>query len=304
MEYKDYYKILGVDKKASQEEIKKAYRKLAVKYHPDKNSDNKAAEEKFKQVNEANDVLSDPEKRKKYDQLGENWRQYENAGTGFGGRRRSGGGRTGSYTFDEDYGDMFGGGGSGFSDFFEQFFGAGARGTRPGASGNFKGQDYQTDAEITLEEAFHGTHRLIELEDEKLRISTKPGAYEDQLLRVKGKGGRAGKGNRGDLYVRIHVAPHPRYTRKGDDLHATHTIDLFTAVLGGTTIVDTMSGQVKVKIPAGTQGGKIIRIKGKGMPVYGEPNISGDLYVELQVHIPERLSDRQRELFEQLKSTF
>ncbi len=306
MEYKDYYKVLGVDKKASQEEIKKAYRKLAVKYHPDKNKDNKAAEEKFKQINEANDVLSDPEKRKKYDELGANWKMYEQAGGRPGGRSRTANGRTGPFTFEGDFNDMFGGGGgSGFSDFFEQFFGGGAAGAGPRSrSNNFKGQDFQTEAEITLEEAYHGTHRLIQLEDEKLRITTKPGAYEDQLLRIKSKGGKGSRGNHGDLYIRIHVAPHPRYTRKGDDLHTTHTIDLFTAVLGGSTIVDTMSGQVKVKIAPGTQSGKIIRIKGKGMPVYGETNIFGDLYVQLQVHVPETLTDRQRELFEQLKATY
>jgi curved DNA-binding protein len=306
MEYKDYYKILGVDKKASQEEIKKAYRKLAVKYHPDKNKDNKAAEEKFKQINEANDVLSDPEKRKKYDELGANWKMYEQAGARPGGSSRTGNGRSGPFTFEGDFSDIFGGGGgSGFSDFFEQFFGRGAGGPGPSSrSTNFKGQDYQTEAEITLEEAYHGTHRLIQLEDEKLRIATKPGAYEGQLLRIKSKGGKGSKGNHGDLYVRIHVAPHPRYTRKGDDLHTTHTIDLLTAVLGGSTIVDTMSGQVKVKIAPGTQSGKVIRVKGKGMPVYGETNIFGDLYVQLQVHIPETLTDRQRELFEQLKATY
>lgn len=306
MEYKDYYKVLGVDKKASQEEIKKAYRKLAVKYHPDKNKDNKAAEEKFKQINEANDVLSDPEKRKKYDELGANWKMYENAGGRPGGRGRTANGRTGPFTFEGDFSDMFGGGGgSGFSDFFEQFFGGGTAGAGSRSrSNNFKGQDFQTEAEITLEEAYHGTHRLIQLEDEKLRIATKPGAYEDQLLRIKSKGGKGSRGNHGDLYIRIHVASHPRYTRKGDDLHTTHTIDLFTAVLGGSTIVDTMSGQVKVKIPPGTQNGKIIRIKGKGMPVYGETNIFGDLYVQLQVHVPETLTDRQRELFEQLKGTY
>ena len=305
MDYKDYYKILGVDKKASQDEIKKAFRKLAVKYHPDKNKDNKAAEEKFKLANEANEVLSDPQKRKKYDALGENWRQYEHAG-GRPGGRRPGNGRGGPYTYEGDFGDIFGqGGGSGFSDFFEQFFGRGAAGGRQGRSESFKGQDYQTEMEITLEEAYHGTHRLIQLENEKLRISTKPGVYDDQQLRIKGKGGKGSKEtNHGDLYVRIHVSLHPRYTRKGDDLHATYTIDLFTAVLGGSTIVDTLSGQVKVKIPAGTQNGKIIRIKGKGMPVYGKTNIFGDLYVQLLVHIPETLTDRQRELFEQLKSTY
>jgi curved DNA-binding protein len=306
MDYKDYYKILGIDKKASQDEIKKAFRKLAVKYHPDKNKDNKAAEDKFKLINEANEVLSDPQKRKKYDELGENWRQYEHAG-GRPGGGRPGDGRGGPFTYEGDFDDIFGqGGGSGFSDFFEQFFGRGAAGGgRQGRSAGFKGQDYQTEMEITLEEAYHGTHRLIQLENEKLRIATKPGAYDDQQLRIKGKGGLGSKQNyHGDLYVRIHVTPHPRYTRKGDDLHATHSIDLFTAVLGGSTIVDTLSGQVKVKIPAGTQNGKIIRIKGKGMPVYGKQNIFGDLYVQLLVHIPETLTDRQRELFEQLKSTY
>jgi curved DNA-binding protein len=307
MEYKDYYKTLGVDKKASQDEIKAAYRKLAIKYHPDKNKDNKAAEEKFKLINEANEVLSDPEKRKKYDSLGENWRQYEQAGSRQSGGRRSGNGRSGPFTYEGDFSDIFGegGGGSGFSDFFEQFFGRGsAGGGSRGRSTHFKGQDYQTDMEITMEEAYHGTHRLIQLDDEKLRIATKPGVHDDQQLRVKGKGGKGSTDNHGDLYVRVHVAPHPRYSRKGDDLYTTHTIDLFTAVLGGYTIVDTMSGQVKVKIDPGTQNGKTIRIKSKGMPVYGKQNQFGDLYVQLQVHIPEQLTDRQRELFEQLKSTY
>lgn len=308
MEYKDYYKILGVDKNASPDDIKKAFRKLAVKYHPDKNVNNKAAEEKFKQINEANEVLSDPQKRKKYDELGANWQQYEYAGGGHAGRARTGNGRGGPFTFEGDFNDVFGqGGGSGFSDFFEQFFGRSAaggykQGTRPP---QFKGHDYQTDMEITLEEAFHGTHRLIQLEDEKIRIATRPGVSDEQQLRIKGKGGKGGKGNNhGDLYVRVHIAPHPRYTRKGDDLYTNHTIDLFTTVLGGSTIVDTLAGQVKIKIAPGTQSGKTIRIKGKGMPVYGDANNFGDLYVELQVHIPETLTNRQRELFEQLKSTY
>lgn len=304
MDYKDYYKVLGVNKNASQDEIKKAYRKLAVKYHPDKNKDNKSAEEKFKAVNEAHEVLGDPEKRKKYDQLGTNWRQYENMGGRPSGQGP--GGSSGPFSFDGDFSDLFGQGkGSGFSDFFEQFFGRGASGgARQGArTGNFTGQDYQTEMDITLEEAFHGTHRLIEVEDEKLRITTKPGAYDEQLLRIKGKGGKGSRGQRGDLYVRVHVVSHPRYIRKGDDLHTSHTIDLYTAVLGGTTIVDTLTGQVKVKIAPGTQSGGTIRIKNKGMPVYGESNIFGDLYVQLQVHIPERLTDKQRQLFEQLKSS-
>ena len=303
MDYKDYYKVLGVDKKASQDEIKKAYRKLAVKYHPDKNKDNKEAEEKFKLINEANEVLSDPEKRKKYDELGENWRQYEHAGSR-PGSNRPGNGRGGPFYYEGDLNDIFGqgGGGSGFSDFFEQFFGRGAGGRRSGRTTDFKGQDYESEMEITLEEAYHGTSRLIQLENEKLRITTKPGAYDDQLLRIRGKGGKGNRDNHGDLYVRIRVAPHPRFIRKGDDLHTMHTIDLYTAVLGGSTIVETLSGQVKVKIPAGTENNKTIRIKGKGMPVYGKPNVYGDLYVQLEVHIPEKLTDKQRALFEQLKA--
>jgi curved DNA-binding protein len=302
MDYKDYYKILGVDKKASQEEIKKAYRKLAVKYHPDKNRDNKEAEEKFKLANEANEVLSDPKKRKKYDELGENWRQYEHAGTGHGGRA-GGNGRTGGYTYEGDFGDMFGQGSgtSGFSDFFEQFFAG--RGGRPSGGADFKGQDYESEMEITLEEAYHGGNRLIQLENEQLRITTKPGAYEDQLLRIKDKGGRGSKDRHGDLYVRVRVQPHPQFARKGDDLYTTNNIDVYTAVLGGSTIVNTLNGQLKVKIPSGTQSGKVIRIKGKGMPVYGKSNMFGDLYVELHVHLPEVLTDKQRQLFEQLRAT-
>ncbi len=299
MEYKDYYKILEVDKKSTQEEIKKAYRKLAVKYHPDKNPDNKAAEEKFKVINEANEVLGDPEKRKKYDALGENWRQFENNGGQPTGAPF--GGNAGNYSFEggEEASD--------FSDFFQQFFGGSERRQgRKGGFGNaaFKGNDHEAEMEITLEEAYHGAHRFIQLEDEKLRITVKPGAYDGQLLRIKAKGGKGSSTEyRGDLFVRIRVKPNPLYNRNADDLQATHPLDLYTAILGGETIVNTLTGQVKVKIAAGTQNGKAIRMKGKGMPVNGKPGSFGDLIVQLQIPIPEKLSDKQRELFEQLKST-
>ena len=288
-------------KDASADEIKKAFRRLAVQHHPDKEGGDEA---KFKEINEAYEVLGNAEKRKKYDELGENWRQYENAGAGQGNRRR-GNGQGGPFSYEGDFSDMFGQGGpSGFSDFFEQFFGGGTRaGGRQGGRADFKGQDYESEMEITLEEAYHGTNRLIQLENEKLRINTKPGAYEDQLLRIKGKGGRGSKDHHGDLYVRIRVMPHPQFIRKGEDLHTSQTIDLYTAVLGGSTIVNTLSGQLKVKIPAGTQIGKIIRLKGQGMPIYGKSNMFGDLYVQLQVHLPEALTDKQRQLFEQLKAT-
>lgn len=310
MEYKDYYKTLGVDKKASQDEIKKAYRKLAVKYHPDKNPGNKEAEEKFKQINEANDVLSDPEKRKKYDELGENWKHFQQQEAGAQGNTYNFGGQGGgSYYYEGDLNDIFGqsgGGESGFSDFFESFFGRGRRGNgRARESAGFKGQDFETEMEITLEEAYKGTSRIIQLEDEKIRITTKPGAYEDQLLRIKGKGGKGGnRGQKGDLFVRIRVAPDPRFIRNGDDLKTIHKIDLFTAVLGGETIVDTLSGKVKLKIPAGTQSGATLRVRGKGMPVYDSNNKFGDLLVQLQVDIPDKLNSRQKELFEQLQNSF
>jgi curved DNA-binding protein len=224
MEYKDYYKILGVDKKASQDDIRKAFRKLALKYHPDKNPNNKEAEEKFKLVNEANEVLSDPEKRKKYDELGENWNRFEGQPGGGFGRTGPGGG---SFHYEGDINDLFGGEhGSGFSDFFEAFFGqAGSRsGRRTRTQSEFKGQDYETQFDITLDEAYHGTSRVVNVHNEKLRVTTKPGAYEGQLLRIKGKGAEGSSAaHRGDLYVRIHIEPHPIFQRRSDDLYANHS---------------------------------------------------------------------------------
>lgn len=307
MNYKDYYSILGVDKKAAADEIKKAFRKLAVKYHPDKNPGNKEAEEKFKEANEAYEVLGDPEKRKKYDALGENWNKYQHTGTAQNAYAGGGGSGDGSFYYEGDFSDIFGpgtGGKSDFSDFFEAFFGP--RGNK-GASAGFaskratKGQDFQTEMDITLEEAATGTSRLIQLENEKLRITTKPGAYEGQLLRIKGKGGKGSSENHsGDLYVRIHVQPHKNLERHNDDLYLEHTIDLYTAVLGGETIVETLTGKIKVKVQPGTQHGKQVRIKGKGMPVYNTDQ-HGDLFVVLNVHLPETLTEKQKELFEQLK---
>ena len=215
MDYKDYYKILGVDKKASQDEIKKAYRKLAIKYHPDKNPGNKEAENQFKLINEANEVLSDPEKRKKYDQLGENWNRFGNAqghsaGNPFGGGFRDQGRQT--FYYEGDINDIFGQstGASGFSDFFEAFFGKGAGGFGTMGSHTYKGQDFETEMEISLEEAYHGTSRILQLGDEKLRITTKPGAYNGQLLRIKGKGGKSiSNTQNGDLFVKVKVKQHP-----------------------------------------------------------------------------------------------
>jgi curved DNA-binding protein len=307
MEYKDYYKILGVDKKASQDEIKKAYRKLAIQYHPDKNPGNKEAEEKFKLINEANEVLGDEGKRKKYDELGENWNRYQQPGQQGGGFDWSAyeqGGR-GTYYQEGDLNDFFGAGGSGFSDFFEAFFGGGGgnRSGRQGRSADFRGSDYEAEMEISLDEALNGTSRIINLQNEKIRITTKPGAYEGQLLRIKGKGAKGSReGQHGDLYVRVHVKPHPLFRRKDDDLYTTHTIDLYTAVLGGDAVVKTLDGAVKIKVPSGTQNDRTIRVKGKGMPVYGKAGTHGDLYIQLKISIPEKLSSEEKKLFEQLKN--
>ena len=300
MDYKDYYKILGVDKKASQDDVKKAYRVLAVKHHPDKNPDNKVAEEQFKLANEANEVLGNPEKRKKYDELGENWQQYERQGNQQGGNPFSGN-QGGQYRYETNGNDSFGGQ-SGFSDFFEQFFSGGARSS--GRTQNYRGGDYETEMEITLEEAYQGTSRTIQVDNEKLRITTKPGSYNDQQLRIKNKGAKgSSEDNRGDLFVRIKVKNHPDFIRKGDNLYHTQLIDLYTMVLGGEVIVNTLSGQVKIKIAEGTQNEKSIRLKGKGMPIYDKKDVFGDFYLEIKVQIPDKLTDKQRELFEQLKET-
>ena len=299
MEYKDYYKILGIDKKATGAEIKKAYRKLAVQYHPDKNQGNKEAEDKFKLINEANEVLGDPEKRKKYDELGENWNRFGQQGGG-DWSSTNGGARGGTYQYEGDFKDIFGAG-NGFSDFFETFFGRGG-GKRATQQSHFKGHDYETEMEITLEEAFQGTSRIIQVGDEKLRITVKPGAYDGQLLRIKGKGAAGSSSqHRGDLYARIRVKPHAKFHRKGDDLHTIQAVDLYTSVLSGDLLVKAISGTVKMKIPAGTQNGKTFRIKGKGLPVYDKPEQFGDLYVQVQVALPQSLTKEEKQLFEQLK---
>ena len=313
MEYKDYYKILGIDKKASQNEIKKAYRKLAIKYHPDKNPGNKESEARFKSINEANEVLSDPEKRSKYDQLGEDWNRTRFQGTYSGGNQSdSGRQRTGShqtFSYEGDINDLFGGGteGMGFSDFFETFFGQ-RKSSGSYQSSNkaiYKGDDLKTEMKITLEEAFRGTSRIIQLENEKIRIRTKPGAYDCLVLKINGKGVQGSYNEmNGDLIVTIRVTPHHLFERNGDNLKTEHQIDLFVALLGGETIVTTLDGKIKVKIEAGTQNGKTLRFKGKGMPLYGNRNVTGDLIVQLTVRIPGKLSSKQKELFEQVKNSF
>lgn len=301
MQYKDYYDILGVTKDASAKDIKRAYRKLAAKYHPDKNPDNKEAEEKFKEINEAHEVLSDPEKRKKYDTLGANWEAYEQGGfdwSQYGGGQ--GGGRRRTYTFTGD--DA-----SGFSDFFRMFFESGADpfstfggGGHPRA---FKGRDLLASMEVTLREAYEGSARTFELHGKKLRIRIKPGAYDGQQLRLTGKGEPGANGGAaGDLIIELRVLPDARFEREGDNLVYKADIDLYTAILGGKIQVPTMTGSVNMTIPKGTNSGSTLRLRGKGMPVYGKTDRYGDLLVKVNVNMPQNLTLEEERLFEKLRA--
>jgi curved DNA-binding protein len=326
MEYKDYYKTLGVGKNAKPDEIKKVYRKLARQYHPDMNPGNKASEEKFKEINEAYEVLSDPAKRQKYDQFGSQWQQY----TGSGGRpqdfdwtqwtaRPGGGGQTYTRTMtQEDLEQMFGGsfsGGSfgssgglgGFSDFFETLFGG--LGRQPGSASQprgtraSRGQDSEHTIQIGLEEALRGTTVALEWEGGK-RIEAKipPGVKTGSRIRLSGQGaaGTAG-GSAGDLYLKVEVLPHPSFTRDGDDLKTTVPVDLYTAVLGGAIQVPTLEKSVELTIPPETANGKVFRLRDLGMPKLKDPKERGNLYVTVQVQLPRSLSQPERELFQKLR---
>lgn len=300
MNYKDYYKILGVAKDASQKDIKKAYRKLAAKYHPDKNPKDTAAEEKFKEVNEANEVLSDTEKREKYDTLGSNWEAYQNTGDDWReyANQKNQQGRNTRY-YQGDTSDFFGQGGTGgedFSSFFETYFGGG------GGQTQFSGGDTQAEMPITLLEAYEGSKRTFEIHNEKLRITIKKGSYDGQQLKIKGKGQSGVKGgNRGDLYIILRVQKDPRFQRRGDDLLYVANVDLYTALLGGKAEVPTLKGKVNVSIPKGSETGKTLRLKGKGMPKYARPSSHGDLLVKLNVNLPKQLTKEEQELFKQLQ---
>lgn len=308
MEYKDYYRILGVSKDASTEDIRKAYRKLARKFHPDVNPNNKEAEEHFKEINEAHEVLTDAEKRSKYDQLGVNWQRYQQTGGepgGFdwsqwfaSGQPQGGGERV--YTEYVDLNDLFGSGG--FSDFFQNVFGGGARaGTRQQRTFAAGGRDVEQPVRISLEEAYHGTTRILQTGRRRLEIKIPPGVQTGSRVRVAGEGESGfGGGQPGDVYLVITVSDHPTYKRDGADLRITHPVDLYTLILGGETTVPTLRGHVSLRIPAETKAGRVFRLRGQGMPQLKNPSEHGDLYVEVQPIIPEHLSDREKELYRQL----
>ncbi|MBS4035320.1 MAG: J domain-containing protein [Ignavibacterium sp.] len=307
MEFKDYYKILSVDKSASKDEIKKAYRKLAMKYHPDRNPNDKAAEEKFKEITEANEVLSDPEKRKKYDTLGADWKQYQHAGgdfgdffSQFGGTRRRGGT---TYEFSGDINDIFGNMGGGFSEFFESFFGGSGR--RSGFGETVQHQqtavNVEADLNITLEEAFNGSERQIIIDGKKLKIKINPGTKDGQKLRLKGLGrSRTTNGNKGDLYLNIHIIQHPFYEIKDNNLYYNLDVDIYTAVLGGKELIKTLDGKIiSINIPEGTESENVLRLKGLGLNKnYGR----GDLFVKIHVTVPKNLNREEKELFNKLKT--
>lgn len=304
MDFKDYYKILGIDKTATADEIKKAYRKLAIKYHPDKNPNDKSSEEKFKEINEANEVLGDVEKRKKYDELGENWKYYQQSGQQGGQKQaqdfdwskwanKEGGSYQSGGQFQE--GD--------FSDFFSTIFGESFAGSRQDRQRTFKGQDFNAEMQISLEEAYSGTTRQLELDNQKLQLKTKPGIKDGQLLRLKGKGGKGLNGGPdGNLYISVHVSEHPHFKRKDDDLYCDIEVDLYTAILGGQTLIRTLRNPIKMTINKETDNGKVLRLKGMGMPKYGKENEFGDLYAKVNVKLPKNISEKEMELFKVLSN--
>jgi len=316
MEFKDYYATLGVSKSATEKDIKQAFRKLARKYHPDVNSGDKAAEARFKEVNEANEVLSDPEKRRKYDELGANWRMYEQAQQAggaqspFGGWTVNTGGGTGAYRTmsEEEMRDLFGTEDP-FSDFFKTFFGgfdpdAGPRGGRR-ASRPRQGRDLEHELELSLEEAFSGVTRRFSLQHDgharTVDVRIPPGVKEGSRVRVSGHGehGTAGASS-GDLYLRIRLRPHPTFERKGGDLYVKVPVPVTTAVLGGEAEAPTLEGRpVRLRVPAGTQNGQVFRLRGHGMSS-GDRSARGDLYAIVDVQLPRSLTPEQRGHYEAL----
>ena len=296
MEYKDYYKLLGVSKTATQDEIKKAFRKLAIKYHPDKNPGDKKAEEKFKEANEANEVLGDAVKRKKYDELGANWKQYEQQGNQYSGHRQSRGQRA------QDFSD---GNGGEFSDFFESFFGGSFSGFEQRQQRSRKGVDLSASMELTLEDVFNGTTRQVTIDGEKVNLKIKSGTRDGQILRMKGKGSPgAGGGAAGDLLITVKLLNHPLFERRGDDLHFNHALDATTAILGGSVSVKGFDKTVSMNIPAGTDSNKVFRLKGMGIPSFENPAIHGDAYVKMIIRVPKDLTENENKLVREFQEIY
>lgn len=300
MEYIDYYKILGVDKNASADEIKKAYRKLARKHHPDLNPNNPEASKLFQQINEANEVLSDPENRKKYDQYGKDWKhaeQFEQAKK----QQRASGSRGQGNPF-EGHDDPFGseyftyGEGGDYSDFFSSIFG-----NRGGRQAKFKGQDFRATVELSLTEAAKTHQQTFSVNGKNIRITVPAGIENGQEIKLSGHGAPGANGGpNGDLFITFEIKNNTSFTRKGNDLYTTVQLDLYKALLGGEELIDTLDGKVKMKVVPETQNGTKVRLKGKGFPVYKQEGQFGDLYVTYQIQLPTNLTEKEKELIRQL----
>ena len=290
MEFIDYYKMLGVDKNATQEGIKKAYRRLARKHHPDLNPNDKEAHKKFQQLNEANEVLSDPEKRKKYDQYGKDWQhaeQFEQA--------RQSQQRHSNEKFSGDFNE------GEFSDFFSSMFGDTGGGGFRQRQTKFRGEDYHAELHLNLTDVYKTHQQVLTVNNKSIRITIPAGVENGQKIKIKGHGGPGINGGpNGDLYISFHIINNTKFRRDGNDLHTTVDLDLYTAVLGGEIIIDTLDGKVKLKVKPETQNGSKIKLKGKGIPVYKKENEFGDLVISFQIKMPTNLTDKQKELFEQL----
>jgi len=300
MEYIDYYKILGVSKDASEDEIKKAYRKLARKYHPDLNPNNRAAEKRFKEINEANEVLSNPENRKKYDEYGKDWKHAEE----FEKAKRQ---QRAHYAHTGAGASSFGGGGfgrSGFSDFFEAMFGGGGQnpfGESHRARAQFKGQDFHAELQLSLTDVFRTHKRTLTLNGKKIRITVPAGIEDGQEIVIRGHGGPGMQGGpNGDLYIKFNIVNNTNFRREKANLYLDMEIDLYTAVLGGEIKVNTLDGIVKLKVKPETQNGTKVKLKGKGFPKYKKEGQFGDLFITYQVKIPQKLSAKEKALFKEL----
>jgi len=308
MEYKDYYKILEVDKNSTQDEIKKSFRKLAKKYHPDKTKGDKVAEEKFKEINEAYEVLGDKDKRQKYDQMGENYKYYQQAGTQGGNfdwsQFSSNPQGQSSYSFQGDLNDLFGR--SGYSDFFDIFFGGSnferKRAGRGRKAAPQKGSDLRANLDITLREAYTGTEKVFSIGQESIKLKIKPGIESGHILKIPGKGESGPRFKEpGDLYISINILNDNTFIRKGNDLYAKLNISLYQALLGDKVDFETMKGKVKVTIPKECPFGKTLRMAGFGMPVYGEFGKYGDLYLNVEINMPKSLTEKERAIIKELQ---
>jgi curved DNA-binding protein len=289
MEFIDYYKILGIDKKATENDIKKAYRKLARKFHPDLNPGDKVAETKFKEINEANEVLSNPENRKKYDKYGKDWKhaeQFEQQAKQQQHYQRSAyQGGAGNYSQED------------FSDFFSSMFG----GRAGGRSRGFKGQDFNTELNFELKDVYETHKRTLTVNGKNIRLTIPAGVSNGQTIKIKGQGGEGVNGGpKGDLYIKFNIANHSHFKRDKNNLYSNVTLDLYTAVLGGEVVVNTFDSKVKLKVKPGTQNGAQVKLKGKGFPVYKKEGEFGDLFITYQIKIPTNLTEKQQELFEEL----